>query len=291
VGATAGLYWNNPPRSRDQTSCRRTGKLIAPVESFAPPPARSTLDQASIQPAPNPSEIDAKIADPHITTQSDSEGFVESPRVDANRQGAEELIDSREDNQCGQAHQSTRGQNSESTCGKTDLSTRGQSLESTREEGNQAPQSTGGQSVGSTYEEDGSSIQSTRGQSSESTRGGRGGKQSTFAIKPPPIPTELRKPGSKPLIPEGFEIRQRDNRWHLYRLHGKKLSTNGKPMWNRSYIGSFTEEGLRSFYEREQNRIKDESIGQRAAVVNLLDRKRGEGAPGAGKRPPREAGG
>jgi hypothetical protein len=216
------------------------------------------LDQASIQPAPNPSKIDARIPDPHITTQKsegdlDRESFVESPCVDTNRQDSEELIDSGEDSQCGQAHQSTREQNEESTGGNTDLS--------------------------------------TRGQSSESTRGERAGKQSTLAIKLPPKQSGLRKHSSKPPVPEGFEARQRDNRWHLYRLHGKKLSANGIPMWNRSYIGSFTEEGLRSFYEREQDRIKNESAGQRAAIVNLLDRKRSEGTLGAGKKPSREAGG
>lgn len=99
------------------------GKLIAPVESFAPPPASSTLDQASIQPAPIPSKIDARIIDPHATTQKsegdlDGESFVEGPRVDTNRQDSEELIDSREDSQCGQTHQSTRGQSSESTRGE-----------------------------------------------------------------------------------------------------------------------------------------------------------------------------
>jgi hypothetical protein len=180
----------------------------------------------------------------------------------------------------------------------TDPSTRGQSPESTREEGNSSIRSTRGQntestlgeidpstcgqSSGPTYEE---ISPSTRGQLSEPTRGQKAGKPSTFAIKLPQTHTDLRKPGSKPPVPEGFEARQRDNRWHLYRLHGKKLSANGKPMWNRSYIGSFTEEGLRSFYEREQDRIKNEPVGQRAAVVNLLDRKRSEGALGAGKKP------
>jgi hypothetical protein len=223
--------------------------------------------------------MDARIPDPHITTQK-SEGDLDS-----------KSIDSGEDSQCGQAHQSTREQNEESTCGNTDLSTRGQLLESIRQGGNQAARSTRGQSVGSTHEEGSSFIRSTRGPSSESTRGERAGKQSTFAIKLPPKQSGLRKHSSKPPVPEGFEARQRDNRWHLYRLHGKKLSANGKPMWNRSYIGSFTEEGLKSFYEREQDRIKNESAGQRAAVVNLLDRKRGEGTLGAGKKPSREAGG
>jgi hypothetical protein len=45
-------------------------------------------------------------------------------------------------------------------------------------------------------------------------------------------------------------------------------------MWRRTYIGSFTREGSEKSYEREQQRLEDESTGQRAIVVNLSDRKR-----------------
>jgi hypothetical protein len=55
-------------------------------------------------------------------------------------------------------------------------------------------------------------------------------------------------------VPKGFEARPRDNRFHLFKLNGKKLSSNGKPMWDRTYIGSFTAAALRKFYEREQAR-------------------------------------
>jgi hypothetical protein len=86
---------------------------------------------------------------------------------------------------------------------------------------------------------------------------------------------KARKSKASPPVPDGFEARPRDNRWQLFRLHGKKLSANGKPMWRRTYVGSFTKEGLKKFYEREQQRIENESTGQRANVVNLSDRKRG----------------
>lgn len=56
---------------------------------------------------------------------------------------------------------------------------------------------------------------------------------------------------SRPAAPPGFEVRARDNRWHLYRLNGRKLSANGKPMWDRSYLGSFTEEGLQEYWAKE----------------------------------------
>lgn len=52
----------------------------------------------------------------------------------------------------------------------------------------------------------------------------------------------------RPPVPAGFEVRARDNRWHLYRLNGRKLSANGKPMWDRSYLGSFTEGELRGLW-------------------------------------------
>jgi hypothetical protein len=71
-----------------------------------------------------------------------------------------------------------------------------------------------------------------------------------------------------------FEARPRDNRWQLFRIHGKKLSANGKPMWRRAYIGSFKREGLKKIHEREQQRIENESTGQRAIVVSLSDRRR-----------------
>jgi hypothetical protein len=56
---------------------------------------------------------------------------------------------------------------------------------------------------------------------------------------------------SKVRAPKGYEARQRDNRFHLFRLNGKKLSSDGKPMWDRTYIGSFTADALKKFYERE----------------------------------------
>jgi len=55
-------------------------------------------------------------------------------------------------------------------------------------------------------------------------------------------------------VPKGFEVRRRDNRFHLFKLNGKKLSSNGKPMWDRAYIGSFTADALRKFHERERQR-------------------------------------
>jgi hypothetical protein len=85
-----------------------------------------------------------------------------------------------------------------------------------------------------------------------------------------------------PLLPwQGFEPRPRDNRWQLFCLHGKKLSANGKPMWHRTYVGSFTREGLKRLLE-------DESTGQRANVVNLSDRKRSGRDVEQGKQPARE---
>jgi uncharacterized membrane protein YidH (DUF202 family) len=96
-------------------------------------------------------------------------------------------------------------------------------------------------------------------------------------VKGPRVDTEgpkSRKSKMRPLTPDGFEARPRNNRWQLFRLHGKKLSANGKSMWRRTYIGSFTTEGLNRFYEREQQRLEDQPVGQRANVVNLSDRKR-----------------
>jgi hypothetical protein len=55
-------------------------------------------------------------------------------------------------------------------------------------------------------------------------------------------------------VPKGFEARPRDNRFHLFKLNGKKLYSNGKPMWDRTYIRSFTADALKWFYEREQAR-------------------------------------
>src|SRR5262245_45863784 len=90
---------------------------------------------------------------------------------------------------------------------------------------------------------------------------------------------------ARPPVPDGFEARPRYNRWQLFRLHGKKLSANGKPMWRRTYIGSFKKEGLKRFYEREQQRLEDESTGQRANVVSLSDRKRSRRDAKQGKQP------
>jgi hypothetical protein len=121
----------------------------------------------------------------------------------------------------------------------------------------------------------------TDGQRAKSTRGQGRQKRAKSAPKSTTKKAAKRKaPKAKiskarPPTPEGFEARPRDNRWQLFRLHGKKLSANGNPMWRRTYIGSFTREGLRIFYEREQQRLEDESTRQRAKVVNLSDRKRG----------------
>jgi hypothetical protein len=119
---------------------------------------------------------------------------------------------------------------------------------------------------------DGQRRASTRGQGSQ--KGGKSAQKSTTKKRAKPKTPKARKSKVRPPTPEGFEARPRDNRWQLFRLHGKKLSTNGKPMWRRTYIGSFTSEGLRRFYEREQQRLEDESTGQRANVVSLSDRKR-----------------
>jgi len=113
---------------------------------------------------------------------------------------------------------------------------------------------------------------STRGQKAKK-RGKSTSKSTTKKVAKPKLP-KARKSRTKPLVPDGFEPRQRNNRWHLFKLLGKKLSSKGNAMWRRAYIGSFTEEGLRKFHEREQQRIEDESTGQRANVVNLSDRKR-----------------
>ena len=132
------------------------------------------------------------------------------------------------------------------------------------------------------------------GQRDKSTRGLRGKKgvksasKSTTAKARQPRPTKARKSKTKPPVPDGFEPRQRDNRWQLFKLLGKKLSSKGKTMWRRAYIGSFTEEGLKKFHEREQQRIKDESTGQRTNVVNLSDRKRGGRDVEQGRQPSRK---
>jgi hypothetical protein len=102
-------------------------------------------------------------------------------------------------------------------------------------------------------------------QSKPSTRGQRRQKRCKSAPKSTSKksakrkPPKARKSKARPPVPDGFEARPRDNRWQLFRLHGKKLSANGKPMWRRTYIGSFTKEGLKRFYEREQQRLEDES--------------------------------
>jgi hypothetical protein len=53
-------------------------------------------------------------------------------------------------------------------------------------------------------------------------------------------------------------------------------------------MGGFTREGLKKFYEREQQRLEDESTGQSANVVNLSDRKRGGGDAERGAEPARK---
>lgn len=120
----------------------------------------------------------------------------------------------------------------------------------------------------------------TGGQTPVSTRGLKAKKRGKSATKSATkkrakrkLP-KARKSKASPPVPDGFEARPRDNRWQLFRLHGKKLSANGKPMWRRTYIGGFTKEGLKRFYERERQRLEDEPTGQRANVVNLSDRKR-----------------
>jgi hypothetical protein len=126
-----------------------------------------------------------------------------------------------------------------------------------------------------------SQSDNTNGQTHSSTRGQRRKKGVKSATKSTTKKTakrkapKARKSKARPPVPDGFEACPRDNRWQLFRLHGKKLSANGKPMWNRTYIGSFTKEGLKRFYEREQQRLEDESTGQRANVVSLSDRKLG----------------
>jgi len=120
---------------------------------------------------------------------------------------------------------------------------------------------------------DGEILLSTRGQKAKK-RVQSARKSTTKKAVKRRLP-KSRKSKASPPVPDGFEARPRDNRWQLFRLHGKKLSSNGKPMWRRTYIGSFTKEGLKKFYERERRRIEDESTGQRANVVNLSDRKRG----------------
>jgi len=67
---------------------------------------------------------------------------------------------------------------------------------------------------------------------------------------------KLRK-GKKARVPDGYEARQRDNRFHLYRIHGYKLSANGKRMKDRSYIGSYTEKGLERFYEEQTRQLEN----------------------------------
>jgi hypothetical protein len=120
---------------------------------------------------------------------------------------------------------------------------------------------------------DGQVPLSTRGQGCQ--KSGKSTPKSTTKKTAKRKAPKARKSKTRPPTPEGFEARLRDNRWQLFRLHGKKLSANGKPMWNRTYIGSFTTEGLKRLYEREQQRLEDESTGQRANVVSLPDRKRG----------------
>src|SRR5262249_28186622 len=39
---------------------------------------------------------------------------------------------------------------------------------------------------------------------------------------------QARKSAASPPVPDGFEPRQRDNRWQLFKLLGKKLSSKGK---------------------------------------------------------------
>jgi hypothetical protein len=95
------------------------------------------------------------------------------------------------------------------------------------------------------------------------------------------------KPKAKPLkksakvrTPDGYEARPRDNRWQLFRLNGKKLSSKGKEMWDRTYIGSFTEKGLQKFYERE---TQNAAARQPADRVLVFDPERGR-RPGRADR-------
>jgi hypothetical protein len=82
----------------------------------------------------------------------------------------------------------------------------------------------------------------------------RGQKRKKWVKSVPKSTTKRRLPKSRkskarPPVPEGFEARTRNNRRQLFRLHGRKLSAKGKPMWRRSYIGNFTKEGLKKFVE------------------------------------------
>jgi hypothetical protein len=81
---------------------------------------------------------------------------------------------------------------------------------------------------------------------------------------------KLRK-GKKSKVPEGYEARQRDNRFHLYRIHGYKLSANGKRMKNRSYIGSYTEKGLERFYEEQSRQLENPTARQHSDRVVEFD--------------------
>jgi hypothetical protein len=63
---------------------------------------------------------------------------------------------------------------------------------------------------------------STRGQGRQK-RGKSASKSTTKKAAKRRLP-KARKSKARPPVPNGFEARPRDNRWQLFRLHGKKLS-------------------------------------------------------------------
>lgn len=81
--------------------------------------------------------------------------------------------------------------------------------------------------------------------------------------------------GKKAKTPDGYEARQRDNRFHLYRIHGYKLSANGKRMKDRSYIGSYTEKGLEKFYEEQTRQLENATARQHSDRIVEFDPERG----------------
>jgi len=80
--------------------------------------------------------------------------------------------------------------------------------------------------------------------------------------------------GKRIKVPDGYEARQRDNRFHLYRIHGYKLLANGKRMKDRSYVGSYTEKGLEIFHEQQRRQSENGAARQHSNHIVEFDPKR-----------------